>query len=228
MLTYLITGANRGLGLELTRQLRARGERVFATARVPRDAGELRKLTPDVLALDAADPASIESLGAAMKGQAVDVLINNAGIYGKDTSLDALSAAEFERVFRTNVAGPALITRALLPSLRSGRRKLVVNVSSTYGSISSSISGGSSGGSWSYKSSKAALNMVTSDLHNALKAEGFTCVSVCPGWNRTDMGGSGAPLDPRDSMRSLIGVVDRLNVSDSGRFLSHEGSPIAW
>lgn len=228
MLTYLITGANRGLGLELTRQLRARGERVFATARAPRDAGELRKLTPDVLALDAAEPASIESLGAAMKGQAVDVLINNAGIYGKDTSLDALSAAEFERVFRTNVAGPALITRALLPSLRGGRRKLVVNVSSTYGSISSSISGGSSGGSWSYKSSKAALNMVTSDLHNALKPEGFTCVSVCPGWNRTDMGGSGAPLDPRDSMRSLIGVMDRLSVSDSGRFLNHEGSPIAW
>lgn len=222
--TYLVTGANRGLGLEFVRQLRARGERVFATARTPRDAAELRALTPDVLALDVASGASIQSLAAALKGQAIDVLVNNAGVFGNDPSLNEITMEEFQRVFAANAFGPALVVRALLANLEAGRERRVFTISSTLGSITHS----SSGFSWSYRSSKAAVNMLTVAMHNELSPRGFTCVTFCPGWNKTDMGGKDAPLEPKDSIRSLIGVMDRVGPADSGRFLSHEGNSIAW
>lgn len=208
----------------MVKQLRARGERVFGTARSPREATALRALTPDVLALDVSSGPSIESLAAALKGQPIDVLVNNAGVFGEDPSLGELSLGEFQRVFGANVFGPALLTRALRANLELGGRKLVVNISSTLGSIAQS----SPGFSWSYRSSKAALNMLTMAMHHELSSRGFVCVSVCPGWNKTDMGGPNAPLEPADSMRSLIGVMDRLGPGDSGRFLSHLGEGIAW
>lgn len=220
----LVTGANRGLGLEFVRQLRARGERVFATARSPKDAAELRGVTPDVLALDVSSESSIASLAAALKGQAIDVLINNAGVFGDDASLGALKMSEFQRVFAANVFGPALVAKALRPNLDLGGRKLIANISSTLGSIASSTAGFS----WSYRSSKAALNMLSVAMHNELSPMGYTCVAFCPGWNKTDMGGKDAPLEPKDSIRSLIGVMDRLTKADSGKFLSHEGKGIAW
>jgi NAD(P)-dependent dehydrogenase (short-subunit alcohol dehydrogenase family) len=222
--TTLVTGANRGLGLEFVRQLRARGERVFATARSPKDAADLRALTPDVLALDVASESSIESLAAALKGQPIDVLINNAGVIGDDPSITQLKMSEFQRVFSANVFGPALVARALKPNLDSGGRKLIANISSTLGSIASSTHGFS----WSYRASKAALNMLSVAMHNELSPSGYTCVAFCPGWNKTDMGGAGAPLEPKDSIRSLIAVIDTLSPNDSGRFLSHVGKPIPW
>lgn len=220
----LVTGANRGLGLEFVKQLRARGERVFATARTPRDAAELRALTPDVLALDVASTQSIDSLAAALKGQPIDVLINNAGVFGNDPSISELSLPEFQRVFAANVFGPALLAKAVVPNLEAGRRKLIANISSTLGSIERS----SHGFSWSYRSSKAALNMLGVAMHHELAPRGFTCVNFCPGWNQTEMGGPNAPLKPADSIRSLIAVLDRLTVADSGRFLSHQGETIPW
>jgi NAD(P)-dependent dehydrogenase (short-subunit alcohol dehydrogenase family) len=222
--TTLVTGANRGLGLEFVRQLRARGERVFATARSPKDAADLRALTPDVLALDVSSESSIESLAAALKGQPIDVLINNAGVIGDDPSITQLKMSEFQRVFSANVFGPALVARALKPNLDAGGRKLIANISSTLGSIASSTHGFS----WSYRSSKAALNMLSVAMHNELSPGGYTCVSFCPGWNKTDMGGKDAPLDPKESIRSLIAVIDTLSPSDSGKFLSHVGKPIPW
>ncbi|MFM9958408.1 MAG: SDR family oxidoreductase [Phycisphaerales bacterium] len=221
---YLVTGANRGLGLEIVKQLRARGERVFGTARTPRDAGELRELTPDVLALDVSSSSSIDSLAAALKGQAIDVLVNNAGVFGEDPSLKELSLGEFQRVFAANVFGPALLAKAVVPNLEAGGRKLIANISSTLGSIAKS----SAGFSWSYRSSKAALNMLSVAMHHELSPRGFVCVSFCPGWNKTQMGGPNAPLEPSDSMKSLIGVMDRLGASDSGKFLSHVGEEIPW
>ncbi len=222
--TTLVTGANRGLGLEFVRQLRARGERVFATARSPKDAADLRALTPDVLALDVSSESSIASLAAALKGQPIDVLINNAGVFGDDPSLAELKMPEFQRVFAANVFGPALVARALRPNLDAGSRKVIANISSTLGSIASSTHGFS----WSYRASKAALNMLSVAMHNELSPAGYTCVAFCPGWNKTDMGGKDAPLDPRDSIRSLLGVIDKLTKADGGRFISHEGKTIPW
>ncbi|MBN8645458.1 MAG: SDR family oxidoreductase [Planctomycetes bacterium] len=222
--TYLVTGANRGLGLEFVRQLKARGERVFATARTPRDAADLRALTPDVLALDVSSESSIQSLAAALKGQAIDVLINNAGVFGNDPGLNEITMGEFQRVFAANTFGPALLVKALVKNVEAGRKRQVFTISSTLGSITHS----SHGFSWSYRSSKAAVNMLTAAMHNELSPRGFTCVTFCPGWNKTDMGGKDAPLEPKDSIRSLIGVMDRIVPADSGRFLSHEGNAIAW
>lgn len=222
--TYFVTGANRGLGLEMVKQLRARGERVFGAARSPREATSLRALTPDVLALDVSSGPSIDSLAAAMKGQPIDVLVNNAGVFGEDPSIKELSFGEFQRVFGANVFGPAILARALLPNLEMGGRKVIANISSTLGSIAQS----SAGFSWSYRSSKAALNMLTAAMHLELSPKGFVCVSFCPGWNKTDMGGPNAPLEPADSMGSLLGVMDRLGPHDSGRFLSHVGEAIPW
>lgn len=221
---YLVTGANRGLGLEFVRLLRSRGERVFAACRAPREAADLRSLTPDVLALDVASQASIDSLAAALKGQPVDVLVNNAGVIGNDAAMPELSMAEFQRVFTTNTFGPTLLAKALAPNVRAGSRKLIVNISSSLGSIAQNMHGFS----WSYKASKAALNMLTTGLSAALAPDGVTVVTVCPGWNKTDMGGPEAPLDPAESIRSLVGVMDRLTIKDSGTFLSHEGKPIPW
>lgn len=222
--TYLVTGANRGLGLEFVRQLRARGDRVFAGARSPKNAGALRELTPDVLALDVASEEGIASLASALKGQPIDVLINNAGVFGEDPTLGALSMSEFQRVFGANVFGPALLVRALIANLDAGKRKVVANVSSQLGSISQS----GSGFSWSYRSSKAALNMVSVAMHQELSGRGYTCVALCPGWNRTDMGGKEAPLEPADSIRSLVKLIDGLTAARSGKFLDREGAEIPW
>lgn len=223
-LAYLVTGASRGLGLEFARQISRRGDRVIAAVRNPDTSPEVRALGAEVLSLDAADPDSIEAFASKLRGKPIDVLINNAGIMGEDRSLDAVSFDTFRDVFDTNVAGPALLTRALLPNLRAGGAKRILNISSTLGSIERARAGFS----YAYRTSKAALNMLTAAMHHDLAKDGFTVVSFCPGWNRTDMGGPEAMLDPKDSIASLLKVEGRLKPADSGKYLSHEGAAIPW
>jgi NAD(P)-dependent dehydrogenase (short-subunit alcohol dehydrogenase family) len=220
---YLVTGASRGLGAEFVRQLRARDHDVVAAVRDPDTAGDAVRAGAKVVRLDVDRPDTFEASAGSLDGP-VDVLINNAGIVGRDASVRSLDPETMARVYRTNVAGPALLTRALLPALRRGRRKLVVHVSSGLGSLASTPGGFS----YAYCSSKAALNMLTVLMHRELSGEGFTVVSLDPGWNRTDMGGAEAPLDPVETVGSMVALLERLGPGDSGKFIGYDGQPRPW
>ena len=221
--TYLITGASRGLGAEFVRQLRERGHTVVAAVRDPEKTRDAARSGAKVVRLDVDRPETFDAFARALEAP-VDVLVNNAGIAGDDASLQSLVSDTMARVFRTNVVGPALLTKALLPSLRRGRRKVVVNVSSSLGSLASTTGGFS----YAYCTSKAALNMLTVLMHEQLSGDGFTVVSLDPGWNRTDMGGSAAPLAPSDTVRAMAGILERLGPDDSGTFLGYDGKPRPW
>src|SRR5947207_3277680 len=205
-LTFLVTGANRGLGLEFARELAGRGDTILATARGPKAATELSRLVHDVIPLDLLDPASIVALGERVGNRPVDVLINNAGVTSDSKSIQTLDGAELQRAFAINSIGPMLVTRAVLKNLRTGGRKTVVNITSQLGSIAMNRGGSSYG----YRGSKAALNQLTVCLANELRGEGFTCVVAHPGWVKTDMGGPGAPLSPEESVGHLLKVIDGL------------------
>ncbi|MDX2118004.1 MAG: SDR family oxidoreductase [Planctomycetota bacterium] len=222
--TALVTGTNRGLGLEFVKDLSRRGYHVIATVRDMKHAAAVTPFAKRVLPLEQADPASIHALGEVLAGVPIDVLVNNAGMSAEDKSVSTLSMEAFEKVFRTNAFGPALLTRALLPNLRAAQTRRVLNISSTLGSITNV----SHGFSYAYRASKSALNMLTASLARELGPEGFTIVTFCPGWNKTDMGGPAAPLDPADSVRKLLDVAEGLNSASNGTYLSHEGKPIAW
>jgi len=220
---YLITGASRGLGAEFVRQLRERGYSVFAAVRDPGAAGEAARAGARVVRLDVARPETFDAFARSLDAP-VDVLVNNAGIAADDASVQSLTAETMERVFRTNVFGPALLTKALLPLLRRGKRKVVVNMSSGLGSLAATPGGFS----YAYCASKSALNMLTVLMHRELSGSGVTVVSLDPGWNRTDMGGAAAPLDPGDSVRAMVAILDRIGPAESGMFLGYDGQQRAW
>jgi NAD(P)-dependent dehydrogenase (short-subunit alcohol dehydrogenase family) len=218
--TYLITGASRGLGAEFVRQLRRAGHAVIAAVRNPGGAGDAARAGATVVQLDVTRPETF----ARSLPTPVDVLVNNAGVAARDSSLRSTTPETMDDVFRANVFGLILLTRALLPVLGRGRRKTIVNVSSSLGSLA--ITPG--GFSYAYCCSKAALNMVTVLMHRELSGDGFTVISLDPGWNRTDMGGGEAPLDPKDTVASMIGVLERLGQRDSGRFIGYDGESRPW
>lgn len=222
--TYLITGTSRGLGLEFVRQLARRGDRVIACSRSREAAKESAEFAARFIELDAADERSIQAAAAELRNEPIDVLINNAGVYSEDKTIDAASFVEFDRVLVTNVAGPAFLTKVLLTNLRAGRGRTIVNISSGLGSLqtvepSTGIA---------YCASKAALNMVTVRASQDLAREGFTVVTFSPGWVRTDMGGPQAPLSPEESVRGMLEVIDRLTTADNGKFLNYDGSTLPW
>jgi NAD(P)-dependent dehydrogenase (short-subunit alcohol dehydrogenase family) len=235
MKRILITGANRGLGLELARQYVLRGERVFAACRRPQRAEELRQLAgqhPDrltIIRLDVTDQQSIDAAYGTVRehAAALDILINNAAIREareRELTLDDLQADTMLRVFAINVVGPAMIIKRYAGLLQAGSNPLIVNVSSRAGSISerdSKVHG-------SYAISKAALNMLTKVAHNNLTPAGIATVAVHPGWVRTDMGGPEAPRTPEETMAGLIRVLDGLTLEDSGRFLQWNGEELPW
>lgn len=223
MTTYLITGANRGIGLELVKQLRARGDAVLATTRTGTDA-DLSATGARVLKLEVSDEDSIAALGAAVAASPIDVLINNAGVGSQVSAINDQTLEELSRVFTVNAFAPILIAKACLPALRAGTRRVVMNVSSQLASIANN----NGGSSYPYRGSKTALNQLTACLANELRSESFSCVSVHPGWVRTDMGGPKAPMLPPDSARHLIALADRLTPSESGKFLNFDGAPMPW
>ncbi len=183
--TVLITGANRGLGLEFARQYAAAGWTVIATARNPESASELNALGVRVLQLDVIDQESVDGVARELKGAPIDLLINNAGIFPRSGSLAETDFEDVARTYEVNTIGPMRVTRALLPNLRSGEMKTVVSITSGLGSIADNTGGRFYG----YRESKAALNMFTRSLAAELRDDGFTCVVISPGWVQTDMGG---------------------------------------
>ena len=221
---YLVTGANRGIGLAFARHLCKRGDHVIATCRQPEKARDLARLPLRLEKLDVADEENIAELASRLKGEALDVLINNAGIGDDGPPFGRLSMEDLEEAFRVNAAGPVALAQALLPNLRAGKRRAIVNLSSGLGSISENESGG-----WiAYRASKAALNQLTRTVAAELNREGFVCIAVSPGWVRTDMGGPGASLSPDESAAAMLDVIDRLKPSDTGRFFDYRGKPMPW
>lgn len=226
----LVTGANRGIGLEFVRQLLARGDRVIAACRHPGKATALNTLTGEypghlhVLPLDVANEKSRTELVRELPLVAghVDLLINNAGVLHSGERFGQLSAAHLEDSFRTNASGPLLLTEALAPALSDGAT--VANLSSTLGSIAST----SRFGTPSYNISKAAQNMATVLLAHALRDRGIRVVALHPGWVQTEMGGDGAQIAATASVAGLLRVIDGLTLDDSGRFLDWQGQSQPW
>jgi len=222
--TVLITGANRGLGLEFARQYAADGWNVIATARNPDGADELESLPVETLALDVADPASVAALARSLEGRPIDLLINNAGIFPRVRGIEEIDFDDYGQTLVVNTIGPVRVTRALLPNLRASERKTVVNITSRLGSIALTDNGVFYG----YRESKAALNMFSRTLANQLKPEGFTVLTVHPGWVRTDMGGENANLSPQESVSGMRAVIAERGPEDTGTYWAFSGEEVPW
>lgn len=222
--TILVTGANRGIGLELARQYSAADWRVIGTARRPDRADELKATTADVVQLDVADQTSVDRLARDLQGRPIDMLINNAGIQPLMWKLAEIDLDEFDRALRVNTIGPVRVARALLANLRLGKVRKIINVTTDL----SSIAGNTDGGFYGYRESKTALNMFTKSLAAELGPEGFICAVVHPGWVRTDLGGPDAPLGVQESVARLRSVIQKLSPADNGSFWSYDGTRMNW
>ena len=216
MPTVLITGANRGIGLEFARQYSADGWEVIATAR---HAGtELDALGARVLPLDLGDPDAVAAFRVDAR---LDLFIANAGTSQPMNTQGAANARGWQEMMLVNAIAPYQLGKALLS--RMADRGKMIAISSGMGSI------GDNGGGWvPYRTSKAALNMAWSNLALEARGRGVICVALSPGWVKTDMGGAGAEITPEESVTSMRGLIHRLSIEDSGRFLRRDGSQLPW
>ena len=227
----LVSGANRGLGLEFARQYAADGWQVLAACRSPDSAKELQKLAKAsdgrirVIAMDVTNAASVSAAADGLKGEAIDLLLNNAGVMGpRSERLGELDYAAWARVLDANTLGPMRVAEAFLKNVAKGRQKKIVTITSGMGSLEDNTSGGS----YAYRSSKAAVNMVIKSLAIDLAPRGITCIVMNPGWVRTDMGGPRGTLAPPESIKAMRSVIARLRQEDSGKFLNYTGKPYSW
>ena len=231
MPSALITGANRGLGLEFARQYLSDGWRVYAACRDPASASKLRRLAEQgddelrILAMDVTDAASVHAAAAQLDGQAIDLLLNNAGIIGpRGQTIGKIDYKAWAEVLAVNTMGPMRVSEAFVEHVARSDRKLIVTFTSGMGSIADNTSGGSI----VYRSSKAAVNMVMRSLAIDLAPRGITCVVVNPGWVRTDMGGPNATSEPSESISALRRLIATLGPEQSGKFFNHTGREYPW
>ena len=231
--TSVVTGANRGLGLELVRRLLGRGDHAIAGCRDPGHATALNALAGEypgrlhVLPLDVADARSRAAFAAELplalgEHGRIDLLVNNAGVLHSGERFGRLGEANLEHSFRVNAMGPLLLVQALAPLLADGAK--VANLSSQLGSIA----GCGRFGTPSYNISKAAQNMATALLAHALADRGIVAVALHPGWVQTDMGGEQATETVGESAAGVLGVIEGLDAGDSGRFLDWRGEELPW
>lgn len=226
MPSVLITGANRGIGLEFARSFAADGWRVYACCRIPEKAKKLKAIEGDVQRhrMDVTDGLQVANLARDLTGVSIDLLINNAGIYGPRDGSDEIDFDKWGEVFQVNAIAPLRVARRMLEKVARSERKQIVNISSRMGSIGENTSGGQ----YIYRSSKAALNMVVKSLAVDLAGRGITVVAFHPGWVRTDMGGAGAAITPEASVAGMRRVIHGLTTADSGKFFNYDGSEIPW
>lgn len=228
MPSTLITGANRGLGLEFARQYLSDGWQVYATCRDPEAATELRHLADasgDRLEILVTDLATIKAAAAELDRQAIDLLINNAGVGGaRGQTIGNIDYDAWAKVLDVNTMGPLRVSEAFVDHLARSERKLIVTLTSGMGSIADNTSGGA----MAYRSSKAAVNMVMRSLAIDLAPRGISCVVVNPGWVQTAMGGPHATTTPAESVARLRGLIENLGPTDSGKFFNHDGREYAW
>jgi NAD(P)-dependent dehydrogenase (short-subunit alcohol dehydrogenase family) len=230
MPTTLITGANRGLGLEFVTQYAKDGWRVLACCRDPGKAKELNALAGKkgsrvtVHALDVSDFGAIDALSRAMPGESIDVLLNNAGVYGSREGFGKVEYEVWARTLRVNAMAPLKMCEAFVEQVARSEKRLIVNISSLMGSIKDN----ESGGSYAYRSSKAALNMVTMSLAHDLRPRGISAIVLHPGWVATDMGGPEAPTKTTESVSGMRAVIGGTTPADSGSFHDWEGDVLPW
>ena len=234
MRTVLVTGASRGIGLELVKQESEAGSKVLATCRDPEGATGLAGLAGQnpgnvfIHRMDVGSEMSVQTLARTLlaKGESVDCLYNNAGIMDWRTMME-VDASAMEEAYKVNVVGAMLVLRHFLPLLRQGGGKLVVNMSSRLGSIA--LRGKSKlGGSIAYSASKAGLNMLTKQASIDLAGDEISVVSISPGWVRTDMGGKDAKYSVEESVKAMMRNVRNLRMEDSGKFFGENGGELPW
>jgi NAD(P)-dependent dehydrogenase (short-subunit alcohol dehydrogenase family) len=217
--TILVTGCNRGIGLEVCRHYHARGDDVIAVCRTASE--ELNALGVRVIdGVDIADDDGVSKLSATLKGETIDVLLNNAGILHRD-NFDTVDYDDMLEQFRVNAIGPLRVTRALRANLHKGAK--VGIVTSRVGSIEDN----GSGDYYGYRASKAAANMIGMNLHLDLSPDGISVALLHPGYVATDMTG-GTGVSPVDSARGLVERLDELNLDNSGGFWHAEGYALPW
>lgn len=230
MSSVLVTGSNRGLGLEWCRQYAEAGWHVFATCRHPETADALHDLAREhsklsVHRLDVTRPESVYAVRAELQHETIDVLINNAGIYlEKYAPTNALRYDEWQQTLEVNTLSPLRVTEALLELVARSQRRLVVAISSHMGSIAEI----SAPGDTYYRSSKAALNAAMKGFSLALRERGVGVLLLHPGWVKTRMGGWDAPLTAAESVAGMRTLVDAFSLDQSGRFLRYNGTEIPW
>lgn len=231
MPTVLITGANRGLGLEFTRQYLAEGYAAIAACRNPDKAQALQHLARDsngvltVVELDVADNASVRHAAARLPQTTIDVLVNCAGVMGvHGQSICSLDYDDWRQVLEVNLMGPARVCEAFLDRVAQSDRRLIITITSGMGSLADNTSGGSV----PYRTSKAAVNMLMRSAAIDLKPRGITFVVLNPGWVKTDMGGPNAKLSPGESVGAMRRLIAKLGPKDSGRFYNYDGREYPW
>ena len=232
MRRVLVTGGNRGIGLELVRQLLARGDRVVATARKPAQSQALNRLVAahpnrlHVLPLDAAKAASVEELGRELPlvTDALDVVVANAGVLPEGERFGQVRQEDLVHAFTVNAAGVFLLAQVVAPMLERGASPRFAAISSVLGSIARTQRFGTP----SYAMSKAALDMAIRQLAHELGPRGIVCLALHPGWVKTDMGGDKAPVTAKHSVCGLLTLVEGLQRRDSGRFFDYTGAAHAW
>ncbi|MGB5278919.1 MAG: SDR family oxidoreductase [Gammaproteobacteria bacterium] len=230
-MNVLITGASRGIGLEMVKYGIEQNWRIFACCRHPQQADSLLSVARlangrvSVHVADMDDLATIQALAYELRNEAIDIMVNNAGVYGSDNNkFGSVDVASWINTFQINSIAPLKVAEALIEQLRMGEKKVIACMTSKMGSMADN----GSGNSYIYRSSKAALNAVVKSMSIDLKDEGIKCVALHPGWVKTDMGGPNAEISARQSVTSLFKIMLSLEQSDSGRFIDIDGADIPW
>lgn len=227
MKTVLITGANRGIGLEFVKQYSANGWSVLACCRQPKNAIELQAIQSkniEIIQLDVNDFDSISQIGIQYARRPIDLLINNAGTSGTACDFKTVSPEMILTTFGTNVLGPILMAQGLIKSLERSDKKTIVNIGSYYGSLEFY----ENSDYMAYQMSKTALNSATKNMANTLRDKNIIAISIDPGWVKTDMGGDSALLMPEESVSQMRNIFDKLSLSDTGKFFRYDGNLLPW
>lgn len=232
MNTVLITGANRGIGLEFARQYAADGWQVVACCRQPQQAEALNRLADQykdrfsIHRLDVRELAETDQLSHKLQDLPIDILINNAGVYphAQNGEFGRISYDDWMEAFRVNTFAPLKMVEALIEQIACSQLKIVATITSKMGSIADN----QRGGSYIYRSSKAAVNTVVKSLAIDLQPRGIIAVLLHPGWVQTDMGGRGALISTKQSVTGMKSILDRVTHSDTGKFIAYDGQHIPW
>ncbi len=232
MRTILITGSNRGSGLEFSKQFATDGWRILACCRYPEKSDALNKLAakyPEqitVHALDVADHEQIKRLAQTLANKSIDLLISNAGVYSgpKGCSFGDIDYEAWAYAFLVNTMAPLRMAEAFTPQITRSSKKIIVTITSKMGSVADN----SRGGSYIYRSSKSAVNMVVKSLAIDLRSICIIAVLLHPGWVRTDMGGPSGSISTKQSVSGMRNVICQLVLSDSGKFVAYDGQIIPW